>query len=65
MSIGVLEMAANVSFAYAATEGLLSLTSVISALYPVVVVFLSWLLLHERLERSRRRASQPRSSALR
>ena len=54
MSIGVLEMAANVSFAYAATEGLLSLTSVISALYPVVVVFLSWLLLHERLERGQK-----------
>ena len=54
VSIGVLEMTANVSFAYAATEGLLSLTSVISALYPVVVVFLSWLLLHERLERGQK-----------
>ncbi len=54
VSLGVLEMTANVSFAFAATEGLLSLTSIISSLYPVVVVFLSWLLLHERLERSQK-----------
>jgi drug/metabolite transporter (DMT)-like permease len=54
VSLGVLEMAANVSFAFAATEGLLSLTSIISSLYPVVVVFLSWLLLHERLQRSQK-----------
>jgi drug/metabolite transporter (DMT)-like permease len=53
-SIGVLEMTANVSFAFAATEGLLSLTSIISSLYPVVVVVLSWLLLHERLEGSQK-----------
>ncbi len=49
MVIGVLEMSANVAFAFAATEGLLSLTSVLSSLYPVVVVFLSWAFLHERL----------------
>ena len=54
VSLGVLEMTANVSFAFAATEGLLSLTSVISSLYPVVVVFLSWLLLHERLQASQK-----------
>jgi drug/metabolite transporter (DMT)-like permease len=54
VSLGVLEMTANVSFAFAATEGLLSLTSVISSLYPVVVVFLSWLLLHERLQPSQK-----------
>ena len=53
-SIGVLEMTANVSFAFAATEGLLSLTSIIASLYPVVVVFLSWLLLNERLQRGQK-----------
>jgi drug/metabolite transporter (DMT)-like permease len=54
VSIGVLEMTANVSFAFAATEGLLSLTSIIASLYPVVVVFLSWVLLHERLQGSQK-----------
>jgi drug/metabolite transporter (DMT)-like permease len=52
--IGVLEMSANVAFAFAATEGLLSLTSVLASLYPVVVVFLSWVVLHERLQTSQR-----------
>jgi drug/metabolite transporter (DMT)-like permease len=47
--LGVLEMSANVGFAFAATEGLLSLTSVLASLYPVVVVVLAWLVLHERL----------------
>jgi drug/metabolite transporter (DMT)-like permease len=54
IALGVLEMTANVAFAYAATEGLLSLTSVVSSLYPVVVVFLSWQLLHERLHPSQK-----------
>jgi drug/metabolite transporter (DMT)-like permease len=48
--LGVLEMSANVGFAFAAREGLLSLTSVVSSLYPVVVVILAWLVLHERLQ---------------
>ena len=54
VSLGVLEMTANVAFAFAATEGLLSLTSVLSSLYPLVVVFLSWLVLDERLERGQK-----------
>src|SRR5688572_5760649 len=54
IALGLLEMTANVSFAFAATEGLLSLTSIIASLYPVVVVFLSWLLLHERLQPSQK-----------
>ena len=54
LSIGVLEMAANVAFAFAATEGLLSLTSVLAALYPVVVVVLAWLVLAERLQGSQK-----------
>jgi drug/metabolite transporter (DMT)-like permease len=49
VTLGTLEMAANVAFAFAATEGLLSLTSVLSSLYPVVVIVLAWLVLHERL----------------
>ena len=47
-------MTANVAFAFAATEGLLSLTSVLASLYPVVVVVLSWLVLHERLQPSQK-----------
>ena len=54
VALGSLEMGANVGFAFAATEGLLSLTSVLAALYPVVVVFLSWLVLHERLQASQK-----------
>ena len=54
LTIGVLEMSANVAFAFAATEGLLSLTSVLSARYPVVVVMLAWLFLHERLQPSQK-----------
>lgn len=53
-SVGVLEMGANVGFAFAATKGLLSLTSILSSLYPVVVIFLSWLILHERLQRTQK-----------
>jgi len=49
IAVGVLEMGANVAFAFAATEGLLSLTSILASLYPVVVVVLAWLVLHERL----------------
>ena len=54
MVIGVLEMSANVAFAFAATKGLLSLTSVLSALYPVVVVILARVVLHERLHSSQK-----------
>ena len=54
IAIGVLEMTANVAFAFAATEGLLSLTSIMASLYPVVVVVLAWLVLHERLQPSQK-----------
>jgi drug/metabolite transporter (DMT)-like permease len=54
VAIGTLEMGANVGFAFAATEGLLSLTAVLSALYPVVVVLLSGIVLHERLQPSQK-----------
>lgn len=49
LSVGTLEMTANVAFAFAATEGLLSVTSILSSLYPVVVVALAWVVLKERL----------------
>ena len=52
MSIGVLEILANAAFALAATRGLLSITSILSSLYPVVTVFLALLVLHERLHRT-------------
>jgi drug/metabolite transporter (DMT)-like permease len=54
MGLGMLEMGANVAFAFASREGLLSLTSVVSSLYPVVVVCLAWLVLRERLVRGQK-----------
>ena len=54
LTIGVLEMSANVGFAFAATQGLLSITSVLASLYPLVVVGLSWLVLHEQLQGSQK-----------
>lgn len=53
-ALGVLEMTANVAFAFAVTKGLLSLTSILSSLYPIVVVALSWVVLHERLDRTQK-----------
>jgi drug/metabolite transporter (DMT)-like permease len=54
IGLGTLEMTANVAFAFAATAGLLSLTAVLSSLYPLVVIFLSWLVLGERLHRGQK-----------
>lgn len=48
-SLGALEMAANVSFAFAATKGLLSLTSILASLYPIVTLLIARAVLHERL----------------
>jgi drug/metabolite transporter (DMT)-like permease len=47
-AVGVLDMGANALFAVAATEGLVSLVSVLASLYPVVVIGLAHLVLHER-----------------
>lgn len=47
--IGVLDAGANVMFGYATTLGLLSLTSVLGSLYPVVTVILAAVFLSERL----------------
>ncbi|WP_205699137.1 DMT family transporter [Conexibacter sp. SYSU D00693] len=48
-SIGALIVAADAGFAVASTEGLLSVVSVLSALYPLVTVALAAALLGERL----------------
>ena len=47
--IGVLDTSANLLFALATREGLVSIVSVLGSLYPVVTVVLAWLVLHERL----------------
>jgi drug/metabolite transporter (DMT)-like permease len=46
---GLVDMAANGLFLAAAQRGLLSIASVLSALYPVGTVVLAWLVLAERL----------------
>ncbi len=51
-AVGVLDMGANALFTLAATEGLVSLASVLSSLYPVVTVLLALALLGERPRRS-------------
>lgn len=50
--VGVLDMAANGLFAAASTRGLVSVVSVLASLYPVVVVVLARLVLHERIARA-------------
>lgn len=49
--IGLLDLAANASFAAATHEGLLSVVSVLSSLYPVVTVVLARVVLGERVRR--------------
>ena len=51
-AIGVLDMGANGLFALAATEGLVSVVSVLSSLYPVVTILLARSLLGERVRPS-------------
>lgn len=48
---GTLDVSANLAFAAALREGLLSLVSVAGSLYPVVTVLLARLFLHERVQR--------------
>lgn len=50
-TIGIGEVAANLTFAIASTWGLLSLVAVAGSLYPVVTVLLARFVLHERLVR--------------
>lgn len=49
--VGALDNGANVLFALAAREGLLTLVSVLGSLYPVATVLLARWFLHERLAR--------------
>jgi drug/metabolite transporter (DMT)-like permease len=48
---GVLDTAANVLFTLGARAGALGVVAVLSSLYPVITVLLSWTLLSERLTR--------------
>lgn len=54
ITIGFFDVTANITFAAAAQEGKLAITSVVSSLYPVITVILAFLLLHERLAVSQR-----------
>ena len=49
--IGVGDVSANLSFAIASTKGYVSITSVLSSLFPVVTILLARAILHERLRR--------------
>jgi drug/metabolite transporter (DMT)-like permease len=48
--IGLADAGANLTFGIASTLGLLSLTSVLGSLYPVVTVLMARFVLHERLQ---------------
>lgn len=48
-AIGIFDASANVAFGFATTLGLLSITSVLGDLYPVVTAILAAIVLHERL----------------
>jgi drug/metabolite transporter (DMT)-like permease len=49
LPVGVLDTGANLMFALATTQGLLSVVAVLGSVYPVVTVLLAHLVLHERL----------------
>jgi drug/metabolite transporter (DMT)-like permease len=53
-AVGIADVSANALFALSSTRGLLSLTSVLGSLYPVVTVLLAHVLLHERLTGAQR-----------
>ena len=48
-AIGITDASANILFAYAAADGLLSIVSVLGSLFPVMTVILAWTILKERL----------------
>jgi drug/metabolite transporter (DMT)-like permease len=50
--VGIGDTLGNVLFAAAAGRGLVSVTSVLASLYPIVTVALARLVLHERIDRS-------------
>ena len=49
--VGALDVAANLMFAYASTQGLISVVGVLVSLYPVVTIVLARIVLHERIQR--------------
>jgi drug/metabolite transporter (DMT)-like permease len=49
VAIGLFDVGANLSFAFATTEGFVSIVSVLGSLYPVVTVLLARVVLHERM----------------
>jgi drug/metabolite transporter (DMT)-like permease len=53
-AVGLADVSANALFAFAATHGLLSLVSVLGALFPIVTVLLAYVFLGERLTRAQR-----------
>ena len=50
-AVGVLDVGADVFFAFATTLGLLSVVSILSSLYPVATVILARIVLNERMAR--------------
>ena len=50
-AVGVLDVSADVFFAFATTIGLLSIVSILSSLYPVATVILARIVLGERMAR--------------
>jgi drug/metabolite transporter (DMT)-like permease len=50
--VGIGDMAGNLLFAAASTTGLVSVTSVLASLYPIVTVIMARLVLNERVARS-------------
>ncbi len=50
-AVGVLDVSADVFFAFATTIGLLSIVSILSSLYPVATVILARIVLNERMAR--------------
>jgi drug/metabolite transporter (DMT)-like permease len=52
--VGVGDTLGNVLFAAASGHGLISVTSVLASLYPIVTVVLARLVLHERIDRAQR-----------
>jgi drug/metabolite transporter (DMT)-like permease len=52
LGVGVGDTLGNLLFAAASGEGLVSLTSVLASLYPIVTIVLAGVILHERVARS-------------
>lgn len=57
VGVGAFDTGANVSVAYATTEGTVGIVAILSALYPVVTVVLARFFLHEALSPRRRLAA--------